>query len=221
MSFVWNANYFQCSADIDTNGIQIAEIYFPIDAEYPDAEYYQQRTKIMKYNKFKSLEISNFNTVFGDAGDWQHTFSIAEPESGWVPIVFKSELTAPRVYSFKTLYIPFLVVSGPTNIGAASNIDIRFNDYNKYSRRITASYCITIDTTISYNNTEYRLLILGFDEDEPTLVDDETKIFLSFNLAQAEDLTLKSCWSELKDEGFATALFEKLVNADIKYVELS
>ena len=226
MSFVWNDdNYFQSSADIVTNGIQIAEIYFPLDAEYPDADYYEQRTKIMKYNKFKLLESSSFNTVFSDAAEWRHTFSIAAPESGWVPIAFKQEVTAPRVYSFKTLYIPFLVESGPTNIDTISNIDIRFNvnfdDSNKYSRRITTSDCIVIDTTISYNDSDRRLLILGFKEAEPILLDDATNIYLSFNLAQSEALELKSCWLNLDYEDFATAVFEKLVDAEIKYVELS
>ena len=239
MSFVWNDdNNFQSSADIVTNGIQIAGFYFPYtDADkekYVSDEYVQERMQLMRYNQFKNLEANQFHTVFSNAGEWEGTFSNETTfESGWIPISFKKNDTYARAYSFDYLYLPLIFkIEGP-NFVLPGNIEIRFdatNDtsYQTYSRRVTAPRISTSFNTFTLNDVEYTIFNLGLGNPEgsyieriPFFVDESTKIAIRFRCEAWYKTTLKTCWTELDNADFAAKVFEGLKdNMNLKYIEV-
>ena len=238
MSFVWNANdHFQSSADINTNGIQIADVYFPYtDADkekYVSDEYVSKRIQLMKYNQFKNLEANQFHTVFSNAGNWEKTFSNETTfDSGWIPISFKSVNTYSRAYSFDFLYIPFIFETESPIFVLPEFIEIRFdatNDtsYKTYSRRVTAPSISSRFSSFTFEDKEYTIYSLGLGNPAdgnlkgiPFFVDESTKIAIRFSCESYYKTTLKTCWMELYNADFAAKVFEDLTDMNLKYIEV-
>lgn len=173
-TFTWSGTNFQSTAEIDTNGIQIADFYFPYtDADkekYVSDEYLESRTKLNNVT-FKSLEEDNYKSIYDSSETTIVTFSPRYQPP--VSFSFKLSNSIARVFKFNNSFIvPFGIdvqsssyyLSATLYIGAA-------NSNSGYLKSFTTNYptiikiddanyvCFKFDNTSINTNIDITIVI--------------------------------------------------------------
>lgn len=173
-TFTWKDNNFKSTAEIDTNGIQIAGFYFPYtDADkekYVSDEYLESRTKLNNVT-FKSLEEDNYKSVYNGSGSTIETFrpTYQPPYSS----SFKLSNSIARVFKFNDSFIvPFGIDIQSSSYYLSATLYIGAADSNSgYLKSFTTKHptiiqiddvnyvCFKFDNTSINTNIDITIVI--------------------------------------------------------------
>lgn len=211
-TFTWNGTNFQSTAEIDTNGIQIAGFYFPYtDADkekYVSDEYLETRTKLNNVT-FKSLEEDNYKSVYNGSGSTIGTFrpTYQPPYSS----SFKLSNSIARVFKFNDSFIvPFGIDIQSSSYHLSATLYIGVADSNSgYLKSFTTKY----PTIIKIDDVNY--VCFKFDN---TSINTNIDITIVIKCEITEgSIEISSIWHKLIS-GTLTYNIYKESNSEIQYL---
>ena len=210
--FNWRGSNFQSTADINTNGIQIADVYFPYtDADkekYVSDEYLETRTKLNNVT-FKSLEEDNYKSIYDGS---QTTIVTFKPT--YQPLVscsFKLSESIARVFKFNNSFIvPFGIDIQSSSYYLSATLYIGAADSNSgYLKSFTTEYPTIIKigdvnyVCFKFNNTSINTNI-------------DITIVIECEITEGS-IEISSKWSELKSGKLAYNIYRES-NSEIQYL---
>jgi len=210
--FNWKGSNFKSTAEIDTNGIQIAGFYFPYTVadkeKYVSDEYLETRTKLNNVT-FKSLEEDNYKSIYNGSGSTIETFSPAyhPPYS----CSFKLSGSIARVFKFNDNFIvPFEIDVQSSSYYLSATLYIGAADSNSgYLKSFTTTHptIIKIDDVnyvcFKFNNTSIN-------------TDIDITIVIKCEITEGS-IEISSIWHKLISGKLAYNIYREL-NSEIQYL---
>lgn len=211
--FNWKGSNFKSTAEIDTNGIQIADFYFPYtDADkekYVSAKYLETRTKLNNVT-FKSLEEDNYKSVYNGSGITIETFkpTYHPPYS----CSFKLSKSIARVFKFNDNFIvPFEIDVQSSSYSLSATLYIGAADSNSgYLKSFTTNYYQTIIKIDDVNYVCFKFNNTSINTDI------DITIVIKCEITEGS-IEISSKWSELKSGKLAYNIYREL-NSEIQYL---